>query len=144
MEKNEKSWDDIPSLEGLGIDWDFEPENPLGNRAYARLTTKELYVLFQKKEIPVRLATEKKEARALLIDLAQGGLSLRVKEGIWKESQLVKLGCFLGKQKLLSKGRIKNVRQEKDCMILGIEFVGLSEETHDYISNLYSSVKMAK
>ncbi len=144
MEKKDKTWNDIPSLEGLGVDWDFEPENPLGKRAHARLTTKDLSILFQIDGIPVRLATESREARALLIDLSQGGLSLLVKEGHWIKSQLVKFGCFLGKQKLLSKGRIKNVRQEKDGTVLGIEFVGLPEKTHDYISTLYSSVKLAK
>ena len=27
------AWEDIPSLENLEVDWDFEPENALGKRA---------------------------------------------------------------------------------------------------------------
>lgn len=144
MNNNSKSWDDIPSIEGLGVDWNFEPENPMGKRVYARLTAKELYVLFQTKEFPVRLLTEQGEFLATLVDISQGGVALHVQQGDWQESQLVKFGFFLGKQKIISRGWIKNVRKQNNKNLLGIEFVGLSGENHDYISTLYSSVKISK
>ena len=40
MEK--KKWDDIPSLPGLGVDWEFRPENPNGKRAHTRMDEKVL------------------------------------------------------------------------------------------------------
>ncbi len=144
MNKNEKNWDNIPSIEGLGIDWEFEPENPLGKRAYVRLTKKDLHVLFQKKEIPVKLISEKREARALLVDVSQGGVSLHVKDAKWENSQLVKLGFFLGSQKVISRGRIRNVREDKGRVLLGIEFVGLPDTNHEFLSGLYSSIKIPK
>ena len=33
-----QSWEDIPSLDGLEIDWDFKVESPMGKRAHSRLT----------------------------------------------------------------------------------------------------------
>lgn len=47
---------DMSSLEGLKMDWVFEPENPPGKRAYTRLSKKELYPLFKKTDIPVKLS----------------------------------------------------------------------------------------
>ena len=144
MKEKEISWDDIPSIEGLGVDWNFEPDNPLGNRAYERLTIKDLNILFQTKKFPVRLVTEKRETRALLVDISQGGVSLHVKDANWEKKQLVKLGFFLGRQKIISKGRIRNVREEQGRVLLGIEFVGLPEEKHGFLSSLYSSIKIPK
>ena len=144
MGQDTPSWDDIPSLEELEIDWDFEPENPQGKRSYARLTAKELFFIFQTQEIQVRLVTEKSQATALLMDVSQGGVSLRTKAEHHKESQLVRMGFFLGDKKVISKGRIKSIRKEKDWVILGIEFVGLPEENNEYIASIYSSVKIKK
>ena len=36
MEKK-VSWDDIPSIDGLGIDWEYKPETILDKRAFVRL-----------------------------------------------------------------------------------------------------------
>ena len=58
------------------------------------------------------------------------------------ESQLVKLGFFLGNQKVVSKGRIKHVREDKGWSILGIEFVGLSGDNYEYLAGLYTSIKL--
>ncbi len=135
-------WDDIPSLEGLGVDWEFKPENPLGKRAYVRLTQKELNELFLQKHFPVKLVTEKRKVRAFLVDISQGGVSLHVNDANWKVSELVKLGFFLGNEKVISRGSIRNVRKEKGRVLLGVEFVGLPEKNYDYIAGLYSSLKV--
>lgn len=142
MSKDSTNWDAIASLDELGVDWDFEPDNPLGKRAYARLTEKEICRLFQVKNIPVKLVTKTLNTKALLIDISQGGVSLRTKTTDFKESQLVKIGFFLGQMKLISKGRIKNIRKDQEWMILGIEFVGLSEDNNTFLSGIYSSAKL--
>ena len=142
MGQDKPSWEDIPSIEGLGMDWDFEPKNPDGKRDYTRLSMKELSILFNKKDIPVKLVTERTECTAFLVDVSQGGISLRARIPDVGESQLVKLGFYLGSQKLISEGRIKHVRKVKDWSILGIEFVGLSGDNREYLSGLYTSIKL--
>jgi hypothetical protein len=47
MAKEKVNWDDIPSLDGLEVDWQFEPENPLGKRAKVRIANSELYPLLE-------------------------------------------------------------------------------------------------
>ena len=77
---NEKSdWDNIPSLDGLQVDWGFQSESPTGNRAFSRLTIKDLNKMYRNTNIPVKLVTEKGQCTAFLIDLSQGGISLRAK-----------------------------------------------------------------
>jgi PilZ domain-containing protein len=142
MGTNSKNWDSIPSLDEIEIDWDFEPENPMGKRAYSRLTAIELCRLFGVKNIPVVLVTEKCRVKMFLLDISQGGVSLQAKVADLKELQLVKIGFFLGKQKVISKGRIRNIRKDQDGVILGIEFVGLSEENNSFLSGIYSSAKL--
>jgi len=51
MEEEKPSWENIPSLDDLEIDWGYEPENSMGNRAYPRLTIQDLSLLFRKKNI---------------------------------------------------------------------------------------------
>jgi hypothetical protein len=141
MSSDNSGLDDIPSLDDLEVDWGFKSESPKGNRAFSRLTIEELSQLYRKKNIPVKLVTEKEQCTAFLIDLSQGGISLRTKLSDTENSQLVKLGFILGEQKMISRGRIKHIRTENEWTILGIEFVGLTGETQDYLSQLYSSVK---
>jgi len=142
MEEEKPSWENIPSLDGLEIDWSYEPENPMGNRAYPRLTMQDLSLIFRKKNIAVKLVTESNQCIASLIDVSQGGVCLKAKILDLSESQLVKIGFFLGKQKLISKGRVKYLRKEKDWNICGIEFVGLSDFYDEYLAGLYTSIKL--
>ena len=140
---NEKSdWDNIPSLDGLQVDWGFQSESPTGNRAFSRLTIKDLNKLYRNTNIPVKLVTEKGQCTAFQIDLSQGGISLRAELPHTENSQLVKLGFILGKQKVISRGRIKHVRTENEWTILGIEFVGLTGENQEFLAQLYASVKL--
>ena len=140
---NEKSdWDNIPSLDGLQVDWGFQSESPTGNRAFSRLTIKDLNKLYRNTNIPVKLVTEKGQFTGFLIDLSQGGISLRTKMYDAANLQLLKLGFFLGKQKVITRGRIKHIRTENEWKILGIEFVGLAGENQTFLSQLYSSVKL--
>ena len=143
MGEDKMSWDDFPSLEGLKIDWDYEPENPLGKRAHIRLTKEDLSrLLEEKKDIPVKLATKSSQFTAYLVDISQGGVCLRTKSLDLQESELAKIGFFLGTKKLISRGRVKYIHKEKDYIIFGLEFVGLSGDDNDYIAGLYSSIKL--
>ena len=143
MSKDNSGWDAIPSLEGLEIDWDFEPESPLGKRAYARMTVQELYPIFKVREIPVKFVTEKDQFSGMLLDISQGGVSLSIQHARrLKESQLIKVGFLLGDRKFISKGRIRNIRPNDDEIVIGIEFVGLSAGDSEFICGLYPSIKI--
>ena len=142
MVSDKPDWDDIQSLDGLEVDWGYKAENPMGNRAFARVTSEDLTKLFNKKNIPVKLVTENGQFTGFLIDLSQGGISLRTKMYDAANLQLLKLGFFLGKQKVITRGRIKHIRTENEWKILGIEFVGLAGENQTFLSQLYSSVKL--
>lgn len=142
MGQDKPKWEGLPSLEGLEVDWCFESENGAEKRAKTRLTQKDLEFLFKKRAIPVKLVTERGQCTAYLVDVSQGGICLRAKVSGVAESQLVKLGFFLGNHKVLSKGRIKHVGEEKGWNILGIEFVGLSGDNCEYLAGLYTSIKL--
>lgn len=143
MSEEKSNWNDIPSLDALEIDWEYEPTNPEGKRAYARLTIDDLLPLTEgKKDIPVRIVTERNEFTALLVDVSQGGLRVKAKSPDLKNSQLVKVGLILGRRELISKGRVKYISDENEFILIGIEFVGLSEDINGYLAVLYSSVKL--
>lgn len=140
MSSDKSSWNNIPSLEGLEVDWEFEAENPMGKRAYSRLTVDDLSKLHKLKNIPVKLVSERGQCTAFLVDLSQGGVCLRTKLSHSENTELVKLGFILGEQKVISRGRIKHIRKDNEWTILGIEFVGLTGENQEYIAQLYSSL----
>jgi len=141
MEEEKANWSDISFLEGLEMDWGYEPDNPQGKRAYSRLSVKDLYPLFKKEDIPVKLVTQSSEIIANLVDISQGGVCVKVKQTDLRESQLVKIGFVLGSQKVISQGRVKYVRSENDYLLLGLEFVGLSGPDHEYLASLYTSFR---
>ena len=142
MEQDKTNLDDISSLDDLEMDWVFKPEDAPGRRAYTRLTKKDLYPLFKKKDIPVKLVTRNGEYLSYFVDISQGGVCLEVTESIFFESQLVQIGFFLGQEKFISNGRIKYIRNDNELILLGIEFVGLSGNVLKFIADLCSSLKL--
>lgn len=123
------------------MDWGYEPDNPQGKRAYSRLSVKDLYPLFKKEDIPVKLVTQNSELIAHLVDISQGGVCVKVKQTDLRASQLVKIGFVLGSQKVISQGRVKYIRSENDWFVLGLEFVGLSGDDHEFLTSLYRSYR---
>jgi len=143
MSQKKSSWDDLPSIEGLEIDWNYEPENPLGKRADFRITGKELSLLLEEKlGIQVKMVTEFGQFLAELINVSKGGISLKTKPAKFKELQLAKIGFRLGSRPLIARGRIKYIRENKDSVLLGIEFVGLPEDDGKFIAGFYAYSKL--
>ena len=130
MGQEKPNRENLPSQEGLEIDWGCEPVNKIEKRANIRLTKKELTFLFRKNDIPVNLVTEKRHCTAFLVDVSQRGVCLRTKVSSCNDSQYVKIGLLLGNQKVISEGRVKHVRKEKDWDILGIEFIELTGDSN--------------
>ncbi|MBT8361583.1 MAG: PilZ domain-containing protein [Desulfobacterales bacterium] len=141
MEESKANWNDISLLEGLEMDWQYEPDNPQGERAYTRLSAEDLYPLFKKEDIPVKLVTQSSELITYLVNISQGGVCVKAKQTDLQESQLAKIGFILGSQKVISQGRVKYVRSENDWFLLGLEFVGLSGDDHEFLASLYTSFR---
>lgn len=138
MTKDKANWDDIPSLEGLEVDWHFEAENPLGKRASVRIDNSDLFPLLGVKNIPVKVVAKNFEGKGSLVDIAQSGLAVLFDTKL-AENQQVKVGFFLGTQKVVSRAVIRNVRDEEGRHRTGIEFVALDKEYESFITGLISS-----
>jgi hypothetical protein len=138
MTKKKVNWDDIPSLEGLEVDWHFEPENPLGRREGLRIVKDDLFPLLNVKSIPVKVVSKNFDEKGYLVDIAQSGLAVLLGTQL-AENQQVKIGFFLGKQKILSRAIIRNIRDDKGKFRTGMEFVDLNKEYESFIVGLISS-----
>ncbi len=138
MTKEKGNWDDIPSLEGLAVDWEFEPENPLGKRAWVRMANSDLYPLLDVKSIPVKVVARNFEGKGYLVDIGQSGLAVLMESKL-SENQQVKIGLFLGKQKILSRAIVRNVRMMQGKQRTGMEFIDLNKEYESFISGLVAS-----
>ena len=51
----------------------------------------------------------------------------------------LKIGFYLGVEKIISKARVKHSRKAGAQNIIGIEFVDLKKESAEYIAGLYSA-----
>ncbi len=110
MSEKKASWDDIPSLDDLKVDWEFEPENPLGKRAHERMIATELHSVLEVKNIPVKVVANDFEGKGYLADLTPAGLAVKLDSRLEKEKPLM-VGFFLGQQKIVSKVKVKNVQE---------------------------------
>ncbi len=138
MGKETAGWDDIPSLEGLEVDWEYVPENPLGKRAWMRMAGQDLLATLGANRIRVKVVAKNFEEAGYLIDLSQGGLAVFLNTGL-AVGQAVKLGFFLGQHKVISTAMVRNVRSLEGGHRTGIEFVGLAKETETFINGLISA-----
>ena len=138
MGKDKTKWDDIPSLQGLKVDWEYEPENPLGKRVWMRMADHDLLAILGVKRIPIKVVSKNIDETGYLLDLAQGGLAVLLNTQL-AVGQAVKLGFFLGKHKVISKAVIRNVRNLEGKHRTGIEFVELAKESETFITGLISA-----
>lgn len=143
MTKEKSAWDQIPSLEGLEVDWQYTPENPLGKRSWLRMADKELLEVLGVKRIPVKIVSKNFEETGVLLDVSQGGCSVVLKERL-SEGQTLRLGFILGKEKVISKAVVKNVARRAGGFRIGIAFVELDKAMQDYIAGLMSSKVLQK
>ena len=137
MEKKSR-WDDIPSLEGLGVEWEYKPETALGKRTFVRINAADLSGLFEVKEIFVKIATAQKTYTGRLLDISKGGISLSLPVSL-ADNLPVKVGFILGSVKVISMAVIRHTRQEGTLYTTGIKFIDLNNDTAEYIGGLYAS-----
>lgn len=132
------SWDDIPSLGNLEVDWDFEPENALGKRLWSRFGPADLQASLDTENIPVKVVGRQFSKVGKLIDISKGGLAVQLDTSLAK-GQPVRVGFLLGRQKVVSTAIIRNVTPLNERQRVGMEFVDLGEEVSSYIAGLISS-----
>jgi len=137
MEKK-VSWDDIPSIDGLGIDWEYKPETILDKRSFVRLDMGVVSRLVEVREIVVRLVTAKQQYEGPLVDVSAGGLALSLPV-LLDIDLLVKVGFFLGSAKIISRGKVRHAKAESGRFITGIQFIDLAPESAEYIAGLYAA-----
>lgn len=133
-----KSWDNIPSIFGIEIDWEHSPENPLGRRKHARILSGDLHKLLDTEIIPVRVVSTAWDSTGQLLDISQNGLAALVKNEL-QVGAPVKVGLFLAKQKIISKAMVRSCSPVKDKFRIGFEFFGLQKEHAEYIVGINSS-----
>ncbi len=132
------SWNDIPSLDGLQIDWEYKPKSSLGKRSYARLKSDDISGLFEIKELLVKVATFKKIYTGKLLDISEGGSLLSLPDSL-EENIPLKVGFFLGKEKIVTKAVVRHSCKTREGYTTGIMFVDLNKASAEYIAGLYAS-----
>jgi len=140
---NEKAkWDNIPSLDDLGMDWDYEPENPLGKRELIRIAKNDLHALLGVKNIPIKVVSKDFDEKGTLVDVDQCGLAVSLKSSLIVK-QLVKVGFFLGKQKIVTRAVVRNVTEIAGQYRTGMQFIDLKNEYEVALAAIVAS-KMYK
>ena len=138
MSDEKKSWDDIPSLGDLKVDWGYEPVNPEGRRESQRLTDKEVGKIFGVPCILVKISTTEGIHKGILQDISETGLALRMDKPLLPEEK-VKLGFFLGINKVICEGSVRHVSQGALGYTCGIQLVDLDPDAQHNIHDLYLS-----
>jgi hypothetical protein len=136
MEK--KNWDDIPDIQGLSVDWEYAPENPLGKRSCPRLKNEDLQPLLNSNAIMVQVATKEFSTKGVLVDLSQKGAAAFLQHKI-NPKTIIKFGTMLGQHKFITRGIVQNASLSGKGYRTGIEFVGISKEDQAFILGLHSS-----
>ena len=138
MSEKKKDWDEIPSLDGLQMDWDYSGSGPLGKRTFERLTFGEVTEIFEVKAVPVRVATTGFTIDGTLSDISGGGIAVTLKKPI-EAGQKAKVGFFMGRRKIVSQVLVRQSVQVQNGYKIGFQFENISEEDSAYINGLYAS-----
>jgi len=133
-----KSWDDIPSLNGLKVDREYKVETPLGKRKLVRMTAKDMTSILEVKTIRAKVVTDKHTVEGQLSDICADGMALILKNEL-SVNQYVKVGFFLGKQKIISKAVVKQSVPIQSNYKVGFQFHDINEEDSKYINSLYAA-----
>ena len=132
------SWDDIPSLDELVMDWEYKSEIALDKRAFVRIAKEEMSQLYESGEIIAKLATAKQTYDGHLFDISAGGIALSLPV-LLAENLPVKVGFFLGTTRIVSKGIVRYVDKSGNQYKTGIKFLDLTHDSFEYIAGLHAA-----
>ncbi len=138
MAEKKTNWDDIPSLEGLEMDWDYAADGAHAKRRFERLTLDDMTNIFEMKTIPVRVAASDFTIDGTVNDLSGGGIAVTLKKPV-EVGQKVMVGFFMGSRKIVSRAVVKQTAPVKGGYRIGFQFEDIKEEDSSYINGLYAS-----
>jgi len=138
MGDDKKDWDDIPSLDGLQVDWDYTAETDLGKRRFERLSVGDVSAIFEMKKVAVRIATSTFTADGSLSDISGDGIAVILRKKV-EVGSYVKMGFFLGRQKIVAKAIVRQVSRVADGYKTGFQFYEMKPGDAEYINSLYAS-----
>lgn len=138
MPDEKKGWDEIPSLDGLQVDWDYTADTPLGKRRFERLTVGDVTSIFEIKVVSVRVATSHFTIDGRLSDISGDGIAIMLKKRL-EAGQHVKMGFFLGTQKIVTKAIVRQVTSVANGYKTGMQFHEMDSGDASYINSLYAS-----
>lgn len=124
---------DLLSLDKLEVDWDYEPENPLGKRLRARFAPADFKALFDTGMILVKIAGRHLSTRGNLLDISHGGLAVLLDMPV-AAGQMIKANLLLGRRKIVSTAVVRNCIPFSGGHRVGMEFLDLDEECSAYIA----------
>ena len=133
------NWDDLPTPEGLHVDWDFKPIPPLGKRAFIRIGKNEIPKMFEVHKVFILVTTVTETYTGQLLDISKGGFSVSLPVSLEENSPL-RVGFLLGPVKIISKAIVKHSRNIDNQHITGIEFIDLDSDSAGYLNGLYASL----
>lgn len=141
MTDKKKSWNDIPSLDGLKVDREYTVETPLGKRKFERMTAGDMTSMLEVKTIRAKVVTGKHTVDGMLSDICADGMALILKNEL-SVNQYVKIGFFLGKQKIISKAVVKQSVPVQNSYKVGFQFHDINEDDSKYINSLYAAKRL--
>lgn len=113
-----------PPIESLEVGWEYDAEGYQGRRSYARMKNGEISYVLKVKEVLARAMTGKMDLAGPLNYISQGGLSVILHKRI-NENMPVKVGLFLGSEKIVSRAEVKQVVDVDGKFHIGMQFVNL-------------------
>jgi hypothetical protein len=138
MSAIKNDWEDPSSLVGLKIEWDYEPENPLGKRKVARISKRALTELVTVDKVLVKIHAQGVAATGSLEDISETGFAVLLYKRL-AEGLQVRAGFFLGSRKILASAKVRNVSNLDGRYRIGLEFVGLGDNDAAFLMGLLPS-----
>jgi hypothetical protein len=138
MAEKKSNWEDIPSLEGLEMDWDYSGEGAHAKRKFERLTLADMTSIFEVKDVPVRVAASGFSIDGSVNDISGGGIAVTLKKPL-EVGQKVMVGFFMGSRKIVSRAVVRQAAPEPGGYRIGLQFEDIKEEDSRYINGLYAS-----
>lgn len=137
-------WDDIPSLDGVGVEREFKPKASLGRRAFVRIKNQDIPRIFVVGKILVKVVTVNHTYTGRLLDIGAGGLALQLPVSL-ETGKLLRVGFYLGPVKIISIAEVKyshktEEQEGQEQYTTGGEFIDLDSESAGYINGLYTSI----
>jgi len=133
------SWNDIPSIENAEIDWEYEPENPLGKRLCLRIDKRHLSLLLDSTSWLVNISSSKLYETGELLDISQAGVSVLLDNTELKNGCRTKISFYLNAKRVISKAVVRNICTYEGQYRVGLEFVVPAKEDSEFIKKMISS-----